>query len=64
MKEINIVSLQMIKTDTLSYLKNCISSPTDAEETMQSFIVKSDPKHLMLIYMNGQKNLLIYNHSL
>jgi len=54
----------MIKTDTLSYLKNCISSPTDAAETMQSFIVKSDPKHLMLIYMNGQKNLLIYNHSL
>lgn len=41
----------MIKTDTLSYLKNCISSPTDAAETMQSFIVKSDPKHLMLIYI-------------
>ena len=29
MKIINIVSLQMVKTGTLSYLKNRISSPTD-----------------------------------
>lgn len=33
MKEINIVSLQMIKTDTLSYLKARISNPEDAVET-------------------------------
>lgn len=30
MKEINIVLLQMIKTDTLSYLKDRTSSPKDA----------------------------------
>lgn len=35
MKEINIVSLQMLKTDTLSYLKNRISNPEDAAEIMR-----------------------------
>lgn len=38
MKEITIVSLQMVKTDTLSYLKNNISSIEDTTEIMWSFI--------------------------
>lgn len=39
-KQINIVSLQMIKTDTLSYLKRGITSPEYAAEIMKSFIEK------------------------
>ncbi|MBG1554400.1 RadC family protein, partial [Staphylococcus aureus] len=54
MKEINIVSLQMIKTDTLSYLKNRISNPEDAAEIMRSFIGNSDLEHLILICMNSK----------
>lgn len=54
MKEINIVSLQMIKTDTLSYLKDCITSPEDVAETMQSFIVNYDLEHRILICMNSK----------
>lgn len=54
MKEINIVSLQMIKTDTLSYLKNRISTPEDAAEIMRSFIGNSDREHLILICMNSK----------
>lgn len=53
MKEINIVSLQMVKTGTLSYLKNRISSPEDAAEIIRSFIGNSDQEHLMLICMNN-----------
>lgn len=54
MKEINIVSLQMIKTDTLSYLKARISTPEDAVEIMHSFIGNSDREHLILICMNSK----------
>ncbi|WP_210123105.1 RadC family protein [Staphylococcus sp. GDY8P117P] len=54
MKEINIVSLQMIKTDTLSYLKARISNPEDAAEIMRSFIGNSDREHLILICMNSK----------
>ncbi|MBF7025362.1 JAB domain-containing protein [Staphylococcus kloosii] len=54
MKEINIVSLQMIKTDTLSYLKARISNPEDAVEIMHSFIGNSDREHLILISMNSK----------
>lgn len=54
MKEINIVSLQMVKTGTLSYLKNRISSPEDAAEIMQLFIGNSDREHLILICMNSK----------
>ncbi|TGJ56577.1 DNA repair protein RadC, partial [Ligilactobacillus ruminis] len=54
MKEINIVSLQMIKTDTLSYLKNRISNPEDAAEILRSFIGNSDREHLILICMNSK----------
>lgn len=54
MKEINIVSLQMIKTDTLNYLKNRISNPGDATEIMRSFIGNSDREHLILICMNSK----------
>lgn len=54
MKEINIVSLQMVKTGTLSYLKNRISSPEDAAEIMRSFIGNSDREHLILICMNSK----------
>lgn len=54
MKEINIVSLQMIKTDTLSYLKDCITSPEDVAETIQSFIVNYDLEHRILICMNSK----------
>lgn len=54
MKEINIVSLQMIKTDILNYLKNRILSPTDAAEIMRSFIGNSDREHLILICMNSK----------
>lgn len=49
MKEINMVSLQMVKTGTLSYLKNRISSPENAAEIMRSFIGNSDREHLILI---------------
>lgn len=44
----------MVKTDTLSYLKNRISSPTDAAETMRSFIGNSDREQLILICMNSK----------
>ncbi|MEB7822013.1 JAB domain-containing protein [Staphylococcus xylosus] len=54
MKEINIVSLQMIKTDTLNYLKNRILNPEDAAEIMRSFIGNSDREHLILICMNSK----------
>ena len=54
MKIINIVSLQMVKTGTLSYLKNRISSPTDGVEIMRSFIGNSDREHLILICMNSK----------
>ena len=54
MKEINIVSLQMIKTDTLSYLKARISNPEDAAEIMRSFIGNSDREHLILICINSK----------
>ena len=54
MKEINIVALQMIKTDTLNYLKNRISNPGDATEIMRSFIGNSDREHLILICMNSK----------
>ncbi|MEB7800872.1 DNA repair protein RadC [Staphylococcus xylosus] len=54
MKEINIVSLQMIKRDTLNYLKNRISNPGDAAEIMRSFIGNSDREHLILICMNSK----------
>lgn len=49
MKEITIVSLQMVKTDTLSYLKNNISSIEDTIEIMWSFIGNSEREHLILI---------------
>lgn len=49
---INIVSLKMIKTDILSYLKDCIPSPEDVAEIMQSFIVNCDLEHRILICMN------------
>ena len=52
MKEINMVSLQMVKTGTLSYLKTPISSPEDAAEIMRSFIGNSDREHLILIYLS------------
>lgn len=54
MKEINIVSLQMIKTNTLSYLKARISNPENAAEIMHSFIGNSDREHLILICMNSK----------
>ena len=54
MKEINIVSLQMIKTNTLSYLKARISNSEDAAEIMRSFIGNSDREHLILICMNSK----------
>src|SRR5699024_9814598 len=54
MKEINIVSLQMIKTDKLSYLKARISNSEDAAEIMRSFIGNSDREHLILICMNSK----------
>lgn len=44
----------MIKTDTLSYLKDCIPSPEDVAETIQSFIVNCDLEHLILICMNSK----------
>ncbi len=53
-KQINIVSLQMIKTDTLSYLKRRITSPEDATEIMKSFIGNSDREHPILICMNSK----------
>lgn len=54
MKEISIVSLQMIKTDTLSYLKTRISNPEEVTEIMRSFIGNSDREHLILICMNSK----------
>ncbi|PTH34755.1 DNA repair protein RadC [Staphylococcus arlettae] len=54
MKKINIVSLQMIKTDTISYLKDRISNLEDAAEIMRSFIGNSDREHLILICMNSK----------
>lgn len=53
-KQINIVSLQMIKIDTLSYLKRRITSPEDATDIMKSFIGNSDREHLILICMNSK----------
>lgn len=53
-KQINIVSLQMIKTDTLSYLNRRITSPEDATEIMKTFIGNSDREHLILICMNSK----------
>ena len=46
MKEINIVSLQMIKTDSLRYLKGRVSSPEDAAEIMRSFNLKVKNKQI------------------
>lgn len=53
-KQINIVSLQMIKTGTLSYLKRRITSPEDATDILKSFIGNSDREHLILICMNSK----------
>ncbi|MCA2503650.1 JAB domain-containing protein [Staphylococcus xylosus] len=54
MMESNIVSLQMIKTDTLSCLKARISNSEDAAKIMRSFIGNSDREHLILICMNSK----------
>ena len=62
MKEITIVSLQMVKTDTLSYLKNNISSIEDTIEIMWSFIGNSEREHLILICMNSKMNLHTFKH--
>ena len=61
-KQINIVSLQMIKTGALSYLKRRITSPEDATEIMKSFIGNSDCEHLILICMNSKTNQRIFKH--
>ena len=56
LKQINIVSLQMIKTDTLSYLNGRISSPEDVSEIMKVFIGNSAREHLILIYINSKNS--------
>lgn len=52
MKPINIVSLQMVQTGTLDYLKQCISLTEDAADIMRSYIGNSDREHLILICVN------------
>ena len=54
MKEINIVSLQMIKSDRLSYLKIVFQTLRMRQKILRSFIGNSDREHLILICMNSK----------
>ncbi|HDH4244961.1 TPA: JAB domain-containing protein [Staphylococcus aureus] len=53
-KRIDIVKVQMIKEDTLWYLKRRIKESKDATDIMRDFIGNADREHFILICLNSK----------
>lgn len=54
-KRIDVVKVQMVKEDTLWYLKRSIGEPKDAADIMRDFIGNADREHFILICLNSKK---------
>lgn len=54
-KRIDVVKVQMVKEDTLWYLKRSIGEPKDAADIMREFIANADREHFILICLNSKK---------
>ncbi|RTX70532.1 DNA repair protein RadC [Mammaliicoccus sciuri] len=53
-KRIDVVKVQMVKEDTLWYLKRSIGEPKDAADIMREFIGNADREHFILICLNSK----------
>ncbi len=53
-KRIDVVKVQMVKEDTLWYLKRRIEEPKDAADIMRDFIGNADREHFILICLNSK----------
>ncbi|WP_394877655.1 JAB domain-containing protein [Mammaliicoccus lentus] len=53
-KRIDVVKVQMVKKDTLCYLKRSIGEAKDAADIMRELIGNADREHFILICLNSK----------